>query len=147
MALLVDFALASAMRLGEITRITAEDLDREAKTVIVRDRKDPKVKAGNDQRVPLLKDAWAIIQDRPKIGRLFPYNTESVSTAFTRAVQACGIEDLHFHDLRHAATVNLFRMGLDIPLVSIITGHKSWQNLKRYTQLTAEDVHERVGRA
>jgi len=51
---------------------------------------------------------------------------------------------LKFHDLRHAATVQLFRMGLDIPRVAIITGHKSWENLRRYTNLTAEDVHNGI---
>jgi len=145
---LVRFAVASAMRAGEITRICAEDVDKAARTVVIRDRKDPRNKAGNDQVVPLLPDAWAIVEARlnahPR-GRLFPYNRESVSTAFTRACEALRIRDLHFHDLRHLATVRLFRMGLDIPRVSLITGHKDWGNLRRYTNLTPADVHAAAG--
>ena len=37
-----------------------------------------------------------------------------------------------------------FRMGLPIQLVAIITGHKSWENLRRYTELNADDVHKHL---
>ena len=55
-----------------------------------------------------------------------------MSTGFTRACAELGIEDLHFHDLRHRATAQLFRMGLDIPRVALLTGHKTWAMLRRY---------------
>jgi integrase len=144
MTTLVQFALVSAMRLGEICRIQIEDLDLDRKTVMVRQRKDPRRKTSNDQVVPLVGDAMAMARKQAgsrQRGRIFPYSAKSASTAFTRACRKCGIDDLRFHDLRHAATVELFRMGLDIPRVAMITGHKSWENLRRYTNLTAEDVH------
>ncbi len=147
MTMLVQFALESAMRLGEICRICIEDVDFERKTVLIKQRKDPKRKASNDQVVPLVGNALAMIQKQighRTIGRIFPYSSRSASAAFTRACKSHGIEDLRFHDLRHAATVQLFRMGLDIPRVAMITGHKSWENLRRYTNLTAEDVHNAV---
>jgi integrase len=147
MTMLVRFALVSAMRLGEICRIQIEDVDFDKKTVLIRQRKDPKRKARNDQVIPLVGDAIPIIQKQighKQRGRIFPFNAKSVSTAFTRGCKALCIKDLKFHDLRHAATVQLFRMGLDIPRVAIITGHKSWENLRRYTNLTAEDVHNAV---
>ena len=49
------------MRQGEITRLEIEDIDQQAKTVVIRDRKDPRNKQGNNQTVPLLPDAWAIV--------------------------------------------------------------------------------------
>jgi integrase len=66
MTTLCRFALASGMRLAEICDLRVEDVDDEAKTVIIRDRKDPRNKAGNDQVVPLLGDAWAIVARRIK---------------------------------------------------------------------------------
>lgn len=137
------------MRQAEICRVEIDDIDRAAKTIIIRDRKDPKNKQGNHQTVPLLPDAWAIveplIQDRDA-GYLFPYNSESVSTAFTRGCKAVEppIEDLHFHDLRHRATASFFRMGLDIPRVALLTGHKTWAMLRRYTDIKASDVHDAI---
>jgi len=142
---LCRFALASAMRAGEICRITAEDVIEDQRAVWIRKRKHPRKKDQNDQLVPLVGDAWTMVKakvDAKTTGRLFPYNRESVSAAFTRACQACGIENLHFHDLRHRATRQLFAMGLDIPRVALITGHHSWENLKRYTNLKPGDVHD-----
>jgi len=140
------------MRQGEICRLEIADLDRKEKTITIRDRKDPKQKKGNDQTVPLLPAAWDIVE--PLIadkttGRLFPYQAFSVSTAFTRGCQNVEppIVDLHFHDLRHKAAASFFRMGLDIPQVSLLTGHKTWAMLRRYTKITAADVHDILNKA
>ena len=56
------FALATAMRQEEITRIQLEDVNSIGRTVVIRDRKDPREKVGNDQTVPLLPEAWEIVQ-------------------------------------------------------------------------------------
>lgn len=142
----VSFALRTGMRLGEICRITIEDIDFDERTVIIRDRKDPTRKAGNDQVVPVLPQAWAMLTERcaameQSRGRVFPYNPSCVSSAFTRACRRLGVDDLRFHDLRHRATADFFRSGLDIPFVAIMTGHKTWAMLRRYTCIRPSDVH------
>ncbi len=144
MSEILRFGAASAMRLGEICRIRIEDISWNEKTVLIRERKDPKRKARNDQVVPLVGKAYEIARQRAEgrtEGRLFPYNAASASAAFTRAVEACGIDDLHFHDLRHLGITELFRAGLSTPLVAVVSGHRDWKHLKRYTQLDASDVH------
>ena len=139
---IMDFAVASAWRLGEVCGVEWEDLDRRHKTIIIRNRKDPRNKYGNDQEVPLLGDAWKILNRQPKVSEyVFPYNSRSVSTAFTRACQKVGIKGLRFHDLRHEGTSRLFEAGYQIPEVSLCTGHKDWAMLRRYTQLKAKDLH------
>jgi integrase len=147
MTMLCKFALGTGMRQSEITSLTVEDLDIAGKSVLIRNRKDPQNKQGNNQRVPLLADAWAIVEPlihERKTGFLFPYNARSISAAFTRGCQDVTppIVDLHFHDLRHRATASFFRMGLTIPQVSLLTGHKTWSMLARYTKITADDVHD-----
>ncbi|MEY8140968.1 tyrosine-type recombinase/integrase [Falsihalocynthiibacter sp. CO-5D18] len=141
---LIQFGAASAMRMGEITRIRIEDIQWNEKTVLIRERKDPRRKARNDQIVPLVGDAHGIARqaagERPE-GRLFPYDGRSASAAFSRATRALGIVDLHFHDLRHLAITELFRAGLPMELVAVVSGHRDWKHLKRYTQLNANDVH------
>ena len=151
MVTLCRFALASGMRQDEICRLQVDDVNRAARTVVIRDRKDPRNKAGNDQRVPLLPDAWAIVEpliEGRDVGSIFDARAASVSTAFTRACKAVNqtIIDLHFHDLRHRATAEFFRMGLDIPRVALLTGHKTWAMLKRYTDIKPADVHLAVSR-
>lgn len=93
-----------------------KDVDAAKRMVIIRDRKDPRDKDGNDQKIPLFDandyDVREIIQEqRPfskKSERIFPYNGRSVGTAFRRACRELNIEDLHFHDLRHEGASRLF---------------------------------------
>lgn len=146
MRVICEFALATGMRQAEICRLEIEDVDRQQKTVVIRNRKDPRNKIGNNQTVPLLPDAWAIVEPLlggRESGYIFNAREDSVSAAFTRACQDVKppIVDLHFHDLRHRATAQFFRMGLGIPQVALLTGHKTWAMLRRYTKITASDVH------
>ncbi len=118
--------------------------------LLIRDRKDPREKKGNDQRIPLLAlsgyDAMALIEEPRSIrgnedDRIFPYNHRSAGTAFRRACQDLGIEDLHFHDLRHEGASRLFEAGFEIQQVALVTGHKDWKMLRRYTHLKPAALH------
>src|SRR3546814_5589652 len=141
MGRIVRFALASAMRQEEISRIRWSDVDVEQRIVLVRDRKDPREKDGNDQWVPLLNlagfDALRLIRVQrkydPRGDRIFPYNPRSVGTAFRRACRALTIENLHFHDLRPEATSRLFEAGLRIEPVALVHGHRDWKRSEEHT--------------
>ncbi|MEP1612274.1 MAG: tyrosine-type recombinase/integrase [Roseobacter sp.] len=74
-------------------------------------------------------------------GRIFPYNSRSVGTAFRRACVEVSIKDLHFHDLRHEGTSRLFEAGFAIEQVALVTGHKEWKMLRRYTHIRPEALH------
>lgn len=150
MTTITKFAIATAMRLDEIVRIEWRHLDPRTRTILVENRKDPRNKDGNDQRVPLLAatgyDAYELLEEqRQRIGgnggRCFPYNGKSVGTNFRRTCEDLKIENLHFHDLRHEGTSRLFEAGLTIEQVPLVTGHKDWKMLKRYTQLRPENLH------
>ena len=78
-----------------------------------------------------------------RAGRIFPYNGKSVGAAFRRACRELGIEDLRFHDLRHETASRLFEAGYQIPEVALVTGHRDWKMLRRYTNLRAEDLARR----
>lgn len=83
--------------------------------------------------------AMELIKRQPKIEgelRVFPYAESTISAAFQRACKAANIEDLTFHDLRHEGVSHLFELGYSIPQVSMISGHRSWSNLSRYTHLS-----------
>jgi integrase len=157
MGRIIKFAVATAMRQEEIFRVTWSDLNARTKMLTIRDRKDPRQKKGNDQRIPLLAvsgyDALALIEEQRAIrgnenDRIFPYDHKSAGTAFTRAVRDLEIEDLHFHDLRHEGTSRLFEAGFRIEQVALVTGHKDWKMLRRYTHLKPEALHDiAAGRA
>ncbi|WIE52558.1 site-specific integrase [Pseudomonas sp. GM17] len=133
---MIAFAIFSTRRQEEITRIRWDDLDESRQAVLVRDMKNPGQKIGNDVWCHLPDEAWAILHSMPKVEReIFPYNAKSVSASFTRACPMVGIEDLHFHDLRHEGVSRLFEMDWDIPRVSSVSGHRDWNSLRRYTHL------------
>lgn len=144
---LVHFAVASAMRLEEITRLRWVDLNDADRTIIIRDRKHPRQKKGNDQEVPLLGDGFEIVQRQPRPEnptpecRIFPVKATTVSTIFPRATKALKIEDLHFHDFRHEGVSRLFEQGYQIQEVALVSGHRDWKMLARYTQIKAKDLH------
>jgi integrase len=150
MGRIIRFAIATAMRQEEICRIEWPDVDMKKRTATVRDRKDPRRKDGNHQIVPLLNltghDAWEVLLEQRIVtrgkGRVFPHNGRSVGTAFGRGCKQLNIKGLHFHDLRHEATSRLFEAGLSIERVALVTGHKDWRMLRRYTNLKPEDLHE-----
>lgn len=136
MQAIIAFAIYSTRRQDEITRLAWADLDEEHSRILVRDMKHPGDKEGNDQWLDLTPEALAIIQAQPRKGaRIFPFGTDGISAAFTRAGLVLGIEDLHFHDLRHHGVSRLFELGWSIPRVATVSGHRSWQSLKRYTHI------------
>ncbi|NWD86279.1 tyrosine-type recombinase/integrase [Pseudomonas sp. K5002] len=141
---MTGFALFSTRRQEEITRIQWTDLDEVGHRVLVRDMKNPGQKIGNDVWCHLPPEAWAILQTMPKVlPEIFPYSAESVSTSWTRACQILGIENLHFHDLRHDGVSRLFEMDWDIPRVASVSGHRDWNSMRRYTHLRGRgDAYE-----
>jgi integrase len=144
---IIFFAIESAMRVDEITRLRWVDLNEADRTIIIRDRKHPRQKQGNDQEVPLLGKTFDIIRRQPRPekitteSRIFPVKVDTITTIFPRAKNALGIKDLHFHDLRHEGVSRLFEQGYQIHEVALVSGHRDWKMLARYTQIRAKDLH------
>lgn len=133
---IVAAAIFETHRQGAILSQTWEDYDLENEEITIRNMKHPRQTQGNDMTLSIQQEARAIIESMPRTeDRIFPYNSDVVSRRFTDACKLLGIEDLHFHDLRHEGISRLFEMGLTIPQVAQISGHQSWQCLKRYTQI------------
>ncbi|HJV84495.1 MAG TPA: site-specific integrase [Noviherbaspirillum sp.] len=138
----VLFALETAMRMGEILSLRWVDIDLSKRVAILHDTKN-----GERRAVPLSTSAIEGLSGLPRSidGRVFPITREALKRAFSRACERAGVQDLHFHDLRHEATSSLFEKGLNMMEVAAITGHKTFQMLKRYTHLKAEDLAVKLG--
>lgn len=139
---LIGFAIDSCVRLGELVRITWGDLDEDKRTVVIRDRKHPRLKQGNHQTIPLLGRSFDIVKAQVRQKKeIFPYNPNSISAAFHRAVVRAGIVDMRWHDLRHEGICRLFEAGYEIQEVAMVSGHADWNMLRRYTHLKPESLH------
>lgn len=140
---ILDVLVNTAMRSGELTRLLWDDLDTNARTVMIRDRKHPTQRHGNNQIVPLIGTAWlATTAQRRRSARIWPHHQEQLSRTFRTASERAGLSDIRLHDLRHEAISRRFDAGWSIPQVAALSGHKSWANLKRYTHITPETLHQ-----
>lgn len=140
----VEIAIETAMRRGEILGLTWDYIDLKARVAHL-----PDTKNGESRNVPLSTKAIMTLSGLPKRNgdhRVFPVTADSVKKAFQRAIARAGIEGLRFHDLRHEATSRLFEKGLNIMEVATITGHKDLRMLRRYTHLKASDLAEKLSR-
>lgn len=134
---IVLFALETAMRRGEIAKAKWSHLQLAQRVLLV-----PETKTGVPRTIPLSSKAVNVLQSLPNIScdLIFNIKSGSISQAFERACTRAGIVDLRFHDIRHEATSRLFEKGLNPMQVSAITGHKTFEMLKRYTHLKAQDL-------
>lgn len=142
---IVTLAIETAMRQGELVGLHWQHIDLRKRVAHL-----PITKNGESRSVPLSTTAAAELRRLAKVsdrqGHVFPeLTTEAIKRAFIRACSRAGLDDFHFHDLRHEATSRLFEKGLNPIEVASITGHKTLQMLKRYTHLRAEDLVRRLG--
>ena len=156
LARIIPFAIATGLRQDEISRVLWEDYNPTKRLLRVRQRKHPRLKVSNDQTIPLVADTGYDPVELLKVqaerrgrttGFIFPYDGRSVGAAFRRVCRDLGIEDLHFHDLRHEAISRLFEADWDIQNVAMVSGHKDWKMLQRYTHLRPRFIVRRGGKA
>ena len=93
---------------------------------------DPVMQAVIQKQTQALKDACAKLEiahvENPwlffgEIDGSKPLHPDSVSSAFRRATKRLGIEEFHFHSLRHFTATQLIAAGVDIRTVSGRLGH------------------------
>ncbi|RKP55649.1 integrase [Cohnella endophytica] len=138
---------SSGLRVGEVVRLRLGDIDRERKTLHIRQGK------GRKDRLTVLSDlALTVIQSyiedsRPE-GWLFPgqqpgsHLTErTVQKVFEQALKAASInKEVSVHALRHSFATHLLEDGIDIRYIQEFLGHKSTRTTEIYTHVAVKDV-------
>ena len=138
----ISFALETAMRREEIASLTWENVDLGKRQAVL-----PKTKNGDRRTVLLSSRALEILKGLGAKGEglVFGISADAITQAMEAARKKAGIEDLHFHDLRHEATSRLFEnTDLDVMEIRSITGHRSLQMLARYSHLRSGRLAERL---
>ena len=75
---------------------------------------------------------------------MFPMATNALKLAWGRLRVRAGLADLRFHDLRHEALSRFCELGLTIPELAVISGHKDPRMLFRYAHLRADDLARKL---
>ncbi len=138
----IKFALATAMRRGEIADMRWEHVDLPRRAVLL-----PKTKNEDARTVPLSPAALDVLKSLPRRinGSVFGLSSNAISMAWKRTVKKANIRGLTFHDLRHEAISRLFEdTNLDMMEIRAISGHKTLQMLARYTHLRTHRLADRL---
>ena len=136
--LIIVFAIETGMRRSEILGLEWHQVDFNRQTALL-----PITKNGSTREVPLSHKALDVLRRqkaRNDTPTPFPVNANSLRLAWDRLRARAGLSELRFHDLRHEAISRFFEMGLNMPEVAVISGHRDPRMLFRYTHLRAEDL-------
>lgn len=133
-------------RFSEIVGLTWDRVDVKRGFITLRSL-DTKTKTA--RQVPMAPDVKMTLQRIGKTRSLatrhvFTYKgrpLQRVSRSFKTALAEAGIADSRFHDLRHCASTNLRRAGVDTTATAMkIVGHKSEKMWKRYNAIEERDL-------
>lgn len=140
---LIALAIETGMRRGELLSIRWRDVNLAARTVRILHTKN-----GHPRTIPLTPKAIAVLEGmNDNDDRVFPVTPNAVRLAWTRLTKRTHLEDLRLHDLRHEAVSRFFELGLNLPEVALISGHRDPRMLFRYTHPRPEDVAEKLAKA
>ncbi|WP_186105117.1 tyrosine-type recombinase/integrase [Burkholderia gladioli] len=142
LAPVIEFALATAMRAGEIIGLRWADIDLNRRVARL-----SMTKNGAARDVPLSSRALAALDRVERMDERVFYrlNSDGLKHQFARLAARCKLDDLHFHDLRHTAITRYARTGMNTLQLSVISGHKDVRMLARYTHLKADELVGMMG--
>lgn len=139
---ITELAIETGLRRGEILDLHWSRVDWHSSTVLI-----PNTKTDRPRRIPLTPNAAAILKSLSTCDdRVFPTTPNAVKLAWRRAIDRAKLKDLRFHDLRHEAVSRFFELGLSLPEVALISGHRDPRMLMRYTHLQAADLATKLSK-
>lgn len=128
--------LLSALRSGELIRLTAADIDHPPGFIRVSEHQKNRTEA----RIPITQGIRPIVEKystmRPN-GRLFPYTSPSaISRKFKKYLELSGIEGKRsFHSLRHSYGTSMVTNGANLTAIKDLMRHKSIASTMVYAKV------------
>ncbi len=144
---IVLMAYLTAMRKGEILRLTWDKVDLEDGFVNL-DPEDTKTKEG--RTIPLDPKLIEILNSLPRyedVPYVFTWKKKpikDIKRSFTTALRNASIEDFTFHDFRHMCINNWRLNGHDYFRIMAASGHRTMSVFKRYNVVTKEELKSLV---
>lgn len=138
---IVELAIETGLRRREVLELTWSNIDTTRRVALI-----PQTKTGQPRTIPLTDRALSLLADiqRGNGDQLFPITLNAFKQAWKRVQKRSGLEDLRFHDLRHEALSRFCELGLSVPELSVISGHKDPRMLFRYAHLRADDLARKL---
>ena len=136
----IFLALKTGMRQSEIIGLRRPDIDFERSLIELRDTKN-----GEPRLVPLTQSVLRELRSFYCSDEVvFPVTRSGLQNAFRKTLRRLDIENLRFHDLRHEAISTFFEQGLSMPEVQLLSGHKTVEQLMRYSHAKIANVRQKL---
>jgi integrase len=139
---LIVTAADTAMRKGELLKLKWKEVDFDSRmiTVVAMNSKTARErKIGMTVRVvEELQTLWKkglLDQDSLVFGV-----KDNFQNGFTKVKEEAGIEDFHFHDLRHTAITRMVASGMPPLEIMKVTDHSQWKTFSRYVNPNKESI-------
>ena len=141
--LIVQLALSTGMRYGEIMKLTKGDLDFDSGVITLQETKNGEVRSIplDDLQLELLKTHCNILPKDTSLLFPSPHNPQKpidIRSAWEKVVRDANILNFRFHDLRHTTASYLAIEGHSLLDIATLLGHKDLQMTKRYAHLSQE---------
>ncbi len=141
---IIIFAIHTGCRAGEILSVTWKDnIDLPRRCITIQSSK-----GGHKKSIPISNTLYDILTRKHKVGhisgRVFPIQQHTLKIAFRKVIKETGIEDLHFHDLRHTFATRLVQGGCEIYAVQTLLGHKTIKMTERYAHHCPESLRPSI---
>jgi integrase len=142
---IVSLAYYTGMRRGEILRLTWKRVNMQEGYLNL----EPEdTKNSEPRRIYFNEILWEIFRRARKVRNLkhdyvFTYRGKPIKEfrqGFNKALKRAGIENFHFHDMRHTFNTNMRKAGVDQTVIMKLTGHKTLSMFNRYNTVDQEDA-------
>lgn len=138
-------ALHTGGRLSELLALRWGDVDLDRRVLVFRRET---TKSRRQRVVPIDDELLSVLKAmRPGAAQepVFDYNgraMKNVRTAFETARHKVGLDEVHFHDLRHSFASWAVMNGLDIYRLQTYMGHSTISLTQRYAHLSGEFLQD-----
>ena len=147
----VVLALSTGMRKTETMSLRWSDVDLDRNRLTLHETKN-----GERRIVPIAGHALELLKELGRVRRLdtnllFPSKRDprkpmELRSSWERALKDAGIEDFHFHDLRHTTASYLAMNGANAFEIMEICGWKTHAMAKRYSHLSESHTEKVISR-
>lgn len=153
----IKAAIFTGMRMGDILRLKWNQVDLERRLLTFKEQKKKdkeRIKPLNNDMINLLleiKQTYLLMEIEPEYIFLGPKGkkrpprpVKCVRRTFNTALKKAGIQDFHFHDLRHTSASHLIMRGASMKAVQEHLNHSSPTMTNRYAHLSDKFQREQV---
>jgi len=157
--LAVVLSLTTGARQSEVMSLRWGQVDFARRVITLN-----KTKNGERRALPLVGEAYTLLQERSKVrslkdDRIFPPTSRAkkskvldLRAPWEAALRSAEISDFHWHDLRHTAASYLAMSGVSLVEIAKVLGHRTLAMVARYSHLsdghivaTGEKLAARLG--